>query len=106
LWGPDAVFKGRQIATRMLAGAEFSKNRWSNLWGEVRRMTKRGDSYLRTLLIQGARSTLLAANLAQKRGAPLDRTQEWALALTERAGHNKAAVTPANKNVRRLCGAA
>ena len=69
------------------------------------RMTKRGDSYLRTLLIHGARSALLAAKLAQKQGKPLDRTQEWALALAERAGHNKAAVALANKTVRRLWAA-
>ncbi len=68
-------------------------------------MTKRGDSYLRTLLIHGARSALLAAKLAQKQGKPLDRTQEWALALAERTCHNKAAVALANKTVRRLWAA-
>ena len=68
-------------------------------------MTKRGDSYLRTLLIHGARSALLAATLAQKNGKSLDRTQDWALAIAERTCHNKAAVVLANKTVRRLWAA-
>lgn len=69
------------------------------------RMTNRGDSHLRILLIHGARSALLAAKLAQKQVKPLDRTQEWGLALAERAGQNKAAVALANKTVRRLWAA-
>ena len=48
---------------------------------------------------------LLAAKLAQKQRKPLDRTQEWALALAERTCHNKAAVALANKTVRRLWAA-
>ncbi len=71
----------------------------------LRRLTKRGDSDLRTLLIHGARSALLAAKLAKKQGKPLDRTKEWALALAERTCHNKAAVALANKTVRRLWAA-
>jgi transposase len=66
------------------------------------RVTKHGDTYLRMLLIHGARSSLRAAALARKRGKPLDRTQAWALAVSERAGHNKAAVALANKTARRL----
>ena len=69
------------------------------------RITKRGDTYLRTLLIHGARSALVAAHTARKRGQPLDRTQQWALALAERKGHNKAAVALANKTARRLWAA-
>lgn len=62
-------------------------------------------SCLRTLLIHGARSALNAAATARKRGQPLDRTQQWALALAERKGHNKAAVALANKTARRLWAA-
>ena len=69
------------------------------------RITKRGDVYLRTLLIHGARSALTAAHIARKRGSPLDRTQRWALDLAERKGHNKAAVALANKTARRLWAA-
>jgi transposase len=71
--------------------------------GERRRLgriTKQGDSYLRTLLIHGARSVLLAAQSAQRRGHPLDRLRLWALNLQERRGHNKAAVALANKLAR------
>ena len=42
---------------------------------------------------------------ARKRGQPLDRTQQWALDLAERKGHNKAAVALANKTARRLWAA-
>jgi transposase len=69
------------------------------------RITKRGDSYLRMLLVHGARSALNAARGARKRGQALDRTQTWALELADRIGHNKAAVALANKTVRRLWAA-
>ena len=71
--------------------------------GERRRLgriSKQGDSYLRTLLIHGARAVLLAARSAQRRGVPLDRLRTWALDLQERRGHNKAAVALANKLAR------
>ena len=69
------------------------------------RITKRGDTYLRTLLIHGARAALRSARTAQAKDRPLDRTQAWALALSERLGHNKAAVALANKTARRLWAA-
>jgi transposase len=65
-------------------------------------ITKRGDPYLRTLLIHGARSALCAALLRRKRGQALDRFQTWALGVAERRGHNRAAVALANKLARRL----
>jgi transposase len=69
------------------------------------RITKRGDTYRRAVLIHGARSALVAAHTARKRGQPLDRTRQRALALAERKGHNKAAVALANKTARRLWAA-
>jgi transposase len=66
------------------------------------RITKRGDAYLRTLLIHGARSVLTAANTRRARGQPLDRFHTWALSVAERRGANKAAVALANKVARRL----
>lgn len=69
------------------------------------RITKCGDTYLRTLLVHGARAALRCAAIARKQGRPLDRTQSWALSLSERAGHNKAAVAHANKMARRLWAA-
>lgn len=71
--------------------------------GERRRLgriSKQGDPYLRTLLIHGARSVLLAARSAQRRGTPVDRLRLWALDLQARRGHNKATVALANKLAR------
>jgi len=59
-------------------------------------ITKRGDAYLRTLLIQGAKSVV---NSAHTRSDPISR---WALALKERSGWQKAVVALANKNARIL----
>ncbi len=59
-------------------------------------ITKRGDTYLRTLLIQGAKSVV---NTAHTRSDPISR---WALALKERSGWQKAVVALANKNARIL----
>lgn len=67
---------------------------------QLGRMSKCGDVYCRTLLIQGARAVLAAAKRAQATGKPLDRLRAWALALAERRGFNKAAVGLANKIVR------
>ncbi|HEX6361794.1 MAG TPA: IS110 family transposase [Albitalea sp.] len=64
-------------------------------------MSKRGDPYLRTLLIHGARSVLFAARRRQRGGrVPLDALQRWALACGERRGMNRAAVAVANKLAR------
>lgn len=67
--------------------------------GETRRlggMTKRGDAYLRTLLVHGARA---AVRSALRKDDPRSR---WIRALVQRRGHNKAVVAVANKNVRIL----
>lgn len=67
--------------------------------GLIRRLgaiSKRGDVYLRMLLIHGARSVLWAA---RKRRTP-DRLRAWALHRQELRGHNKAAVALANKLAR------
>lgn len=57
-------------------------------------ISKRGDRYLRTLLIHGARS---AIRVAPRRK---DRRSRWVLGVAERRGQNLAAVALANKNVR------
>ena len=67
--------------------------------GNVRRLgriTKRGDPYLRTLLLHGARSVLHHA----KRSPTPDRLRAWALEREQARGHNKAAVAVANKLAR------
>lgn len=66
------------------------------------RITKRGDAYLRTLLIHGGRAVLRSALMRQRAGQPLDRLQSWALDLSQRQGHNRAAVALANKLARRI----
>ena len=60
------------------------------------RITKRGDDYLRTLLIQGAKAAVMSAS---KRDDPISR---WLQALVERVGWQKACVAMANKNARIL----
>jgi transposase len=60
------------------------------------RITKRGDDYLRTLLIQGAKSAVMSA------GKRSDRISQWLVQLKERVGWQKAAVALANKNARIL----
>jgi transposase len=57
-------------------------------------ISKRGDRYLRTLLIHGARSAL---RVAERRR---DQRSIWACRLKLRRGPNVAAVALANKNVR------
>ncbi len=64
------------------------------------RMSKRGDVYVRTLLIQGARSVLAAARRKAQSGKPLDALRQWAITLADRRGFNKAAVGLANKLAR------
>lgn len=59
-------------------------------------ITKRGDTYLRMLLIQGAKSIV---NTAHKRDDPISR---WVYQLRERSGWQKAVVALANKNARIL----
>ena len=60
------------------------------------RITKRGDDYLRTLLIQGAKAAVMSAG---KRDDPISR---WLVQLTARVGWQKACVAMANKNARIL----
>jgi transposase len=71
--------------------------------GERRRLggiSKRGDVYLRTLLVHGARSALLAAHRQQRTGRPLDRLRQWALECESQRGHNVATVALANRLAR------
>ena len=57
-------------------------------------ISKRGDTYLRTLLIHGARSVLRYAV------GKADVQSKWLRELIERRGYNRAAVAMANKNAR------
>lgn len=67
--------------------------------GSIRRLgaiSKRGDNYVRMLLIHGARTTLWHA----KKSETHDRLREWGLSREKARGHNKAAVAVANKLAR------
>ena len=71
-----------------------------NSSGDIRRLgriTKRGDSYLRTLLTQGGRAVLRAANVSK---SPPDKLRAWARKVHRSRGHNKAAIAVANKLAR------
>jgi len=82
---------GRQFA----AWLGLVPRQWST-GGKARlgRITKRGDAYLRTLLIMGARAALQMAARHD------DRLSRWARALRERCGYHKAVVALAAKNAR------
>ncbi|MEE8311212.1 MAG: IS110 family transposase [Candidatus Binatia bacterium] len=60
------------------------------------RITKRGDTYLRTLLIHGARSAMRTL------GRRTDAKSRWAQELKVRRGYNKTAVALAARNARIL----
>jgi transposase len=90
---PDAkVFKnGRQFAAFLgLVPRQNSSGGKSVLLG----ISKRGDTYLRTLLVHGGRSVLLHAT------GKTDHLSLWALNKKETRGHNRAAVALANKRAR------
>jgi len=61
-------------------------------------ITKRGDTYLRGLLTQGARSTLQAA--LTRPAEKCSHLQHWIVALHARVGYHKTLVAIANKHVR------
>jgi transposase len=103
--GNAQVFRnGRQFAAWLgLTPSQFSNGGKPKLG----RITRRGDDYLRTLLVQGARS-VLAATLRKARTAPdtLNRLQQWIVGLNARAGYHKTLVasvaSEANKHTRQL----
>lgn len=64
------------------------------------RISRRGDAYLRTLLIQGAKSTLQSA--LKKPPDLLSRMQQWILKLYGRVGYHKTLVAIANKHARQV----
>lgn len=96
---PDihAFKRGRSFAAWLgITPREYSSGNTRKLGG----ISKKGDRYLRTLLIHGARSALLAAARARSSGRDLTRLQRWALETQKRVGHNKATVALANKMAR------
>lgn len=95
--GMEAFRDGRHLAAWLgLTPKESSSGNRRRLG----RISKRGDPYLRTLLIHGARSALNAALMKSNAGKELTRLQRWAVDLAARVGHNKAACALANKLAR------
>ena len=93
----EAFRDGRHLAAWLgLTPKESS----SGLKRRLGRISKRGDPYLRTLLIHGARAALNAAVEKLHKGGELTRLQRWAVGLAGRVGHNKAATALANKLAR------
>lgn len=108
LMGVGLVTASAAVATvgdfkQFHSGAQFGawlgltpKQRSSGGKSNLGTITKRGDPYLRTLLIQGAKSVV---NTAHTRSDPIS---HWVLALKLRSGWQKAVVALANKNARIL----
>jgi len=102
---------GTITATAMVASVgeakEFKNGRHLSAWlglvprqhssggkSQLRGISKRGDKYLRTLLVHGARSVLRYAV------GKTDVQSRWLQDLIARRGYNRAAVALANKNAR------
>lgn len=84
---------GRHLASYIgLTPKEHS----SGLQRRLGAISKRGDEYLRMLLIHGARAVLVAA----KSKTTLDRLRFWALDRERARGHNRAATAVAAKMAR------
>ena len=84
---------GRHLAAWLgLVPRQYSSGGKARLQG----ISKRGDTYLRTLLIHGARTVL------QYAAAKTDKRSRWLQQLITRRGYNCAAVALANKNARIL----
>jgi transposase len=95
------------ITASIASGHEFANGRQFAAWlglvprqystggkSKLGRITKRGDAYLRTLLMLGARAVLQSAT--QKK----DRLSRWALAVRARRGYHRAIIAVAAKNAR------
>ena len=82
---------GRQMAASLgLTPKQHSSGGKDRLLG----ISKRGDAYLRSIVIHGARSVIRTAKLKD------DRLSQWVTSLAERRHPNVAAVALANKTAR------
>jgi transposase len=90
--GEAKEFKnGRHLAAWLgLVPRQYSSGGKARLKG----ISKRGDTYLRTLMIHGARSVLKYV------AGKTDARSRWLQELIARRGYNRAAVALANKNAR------
>jgi len=82
---------GRQFAASLgLTPSQHSSGGKDRLLG----ISKRGDAYMRALMVHGARSALRTAKSKE------DRLSQWAVRLAERSHPNLAAIARANKTAR------
>lgn len=82
---------GRQLAASLgLTPRQHSSGGKDRLLG----ISKRGDAYMRALMVHGARSALRTAKSKE------DRLSQWAVRLAERSHPNVAAIALANKTAR------
>jgi len=90
---------GRQVAAWLgLVPKQHSSGGKKNLLG----ISKRGDTYLRTLLIQGAQSVVYHPDQPNRESTSA--TCQWIRGVAQRRNKNIAAVALANKNAR-ICWA-
>lgn len=83
--------RGREASAALgLVPKQYSTGGKSSLYG----ITKRGDAYLRSLVVHGARAVVRTAPKKQ------EALSQWALALQARRGHNRAVIAVANKLIR------
>ena len=93
LGAPTHYRNGRQVAASLgLVPRQHSSGGKTVLLG----ISKRGDKYLRMLLVHGGRAVLRHA------AGKSDPLSLWVLQVARRRGANRAAVALANKNARRL----
>jgi transposase len=94
---PQDFRNGRQLAAWAgLVPKQFSTG-GKTVLGSI---TKRGDSYLRGLLTQGARSAVQSA--LKRKPEKRSRLEQWIVALHGRVGYHKTLVAIANKYLRIL----
>lgn len=90
---PNVFTNGRAFSASLgLVPRQHSSGGKDRLLG----ISKRGDGYLRRLLVHGARAALRCV------GSKKDSRSEWLRRLEARRGHNRACVALANKNARIL----
>lgn len=90
--GDPTVFKnGREVAAWLGLVPQQHSSGNKLVLGSI---TKRGDRYIRTLLIHGARTVIKTC------GNKTDKKSQWVIEKKLRIGFNKTAVALANKNAR------
>jgi len=88
---PSRYKSGRDFAASLgLVPRQHSSGATQRLGG----ISKRGDSYLRKLMVQGGHTVVMHAKKHQ------DSRSRWVVGIAERRGRVKAAVAVANKNAR------